>query len=89
MPTTGTLSLYVNEDKVGEGTIQTQPGKFALSGEGLNIGRDGADPDTQPDYPGTRPWALTGGTINEVVIDVSGDPFIDLEKEAAGAFMRD
>ena len=88
MPTTGTLSLYVNEEKVGEGTIQTQPGKFALSGEGLNIGRDGADPVTQ-DYPGTRPWALTGGTINEVVIDVSGDPFIDLEKEAAGAFMRD
>ena len=43
MPTTGTLSLYVNEEKVGEGSIQTQPGKFALAGEGLNIGRDGAD----------------------------------------------
>ena len=57
-------------------------------GEGLNIGRDGADPVTQ-DYPGARPWAFSGGTIPEVVIDVSGDPFIDLEKEAAGAFMRD
>ena len=88
MPASGTLSLYLNEEKVGEGSIQTQPGKFALSGEGLNIGRDGADPVTQ-DYPGERPWALAGGTIHEVVVDVSGDPFIDIEKEAVGAFMRD
>jgi hypothetical protein len=88
MPASGTLSLYLNEEKVGEGSIQTQPGKFALSGEGLNIGRDGADPVTQ-DYPGERPWALAGGAIHEVVVDVSGDPFIDIEKEAVGAFMRD
>jgi hypothetical protein len=88
MPTTGSLSLYVNEEKVGEETIQTQPGKFALAGEGLNIGRDGADPVTQ-DYPGRLPWAFSGGTIKQVVVDVSGEPFIDLEKEAVGAFMRD
>ena len=87
-PTSGTLTLYVNDEKVGEGSIRTQPGKFALSGEGLNIGRDGADPVTQ-DYSGARPWAFSGGTIHEVVVDVSGDPFIDVEKEAAGAFMRD
>ena len=88
MPTSGTLSLYVGDEKVGEERIQTQPGKFALSGEGLNIGRDGADPVTQ-DYPGRQPWAFTGGTIEQVVVDVSGDPFIDVEKEAVGAFMRD
>jgi arylsulfatase A-like enzyme len=88
MPTTGTLSLYINDDKVAQNTIRTQPGKFALAGEGLNIGRDGADPVTQG-YPGQRPWALTGATIKEVIVDVSGEPFIDLEKEAVGAFMRD
>jgi len=88
MPTTGTLSLFVGDERVAGATIQTQPGKFALAGEGLNIGRDGADPVTQ-DYPGPRPWAFTGGTIREVVVDVSGTPFVDLEKEAAGAFMRD
>jgi hypothetical protein len=88
MPTTGTLSLYINDEKVGEQQIQTQPGKFALSGEGLNIGRDGADPVTQ-DYPGQRPWPLSGATIKQVIVDVSGEPFIDLEKEAVGAFMRD
>jgi hypothetical protein len=88
LPATGTLSLYVNDEKVGEETIRTQPGKFALSGEGLNIGRDGADPVTQ-DYPGQRPWPFTGGTIKQVIVDVSGTPFVDLEKEAVGAFMRD
>jgi arylsulfatase len=88
MPTTGTLSLYVNDEKVGEATIQTQPGKFALSGEGLNIGRDGADPVTQ-DYPGRRPWSLNGASIKQVLVDVSGEPYVDLEKEAVGAFMRD
>jgi arylsulfatase len=87
-PTSGTLSLYVGEEKVAEQTIRTQPGKFALAGEGLNIGRDGADPVTQ-DYPGRRPWPLTGATIREVLVDVSGEPYVDLEKEAVGAFMRD
>jgi arylsulfatase len=87
-PTSGTLSLYIDKEKVAEQTIRTQPGKFALAGEGLNIGRDGADPVTQ-DYPGRRPWPLTGATIREVLVDVSGEPYVDLEKEAVGAFMRD
>src|SRR5215212_9792070 len=30
MPTTGTLSLYINDEKVGEGKIMTQPGNFSL-----------------------------------------------------------
>lgn len=72
----------------GEETIQTHSGKSALSGEGLNVGRDGPDPVTQ-DYPGQRPWGLSGATIKEVVVNVSGEPFVDLEKEAIGAFKRD
>ncbi|HEY7045023.1 MAG TPA: arylsulfatase, partial [Nocardioidaceae bacterium] len=59
MPTTGTLSLYINKEKVGEAKIKTQPGKFSLAGEGLNIGRDGGEPVTT-DYPGDAPWAFTG-----------------------------
>ena len=47
MPTTGTLSLYVNDDKVGEGQIMTQPGNFSLVGEGLNIGKDAGEPVTR------------------------------------------
>ena len=35
------------------------------------------------------PFDFTGGEIDKVVIDVSGDPFIDHEKEAVAWLMRD
>jgi arylsulfatase len=87
-PTEGLLSLYINEEKVGEAKIKTQPGKFSLAGEGLNIGLDRAEPVTG-DYPGDSPWAFAGGTIHKVTVDVAGDPWADLEKEAEAAFRRD
>jgi hypothetical protein len=34
------------------------------------------------DYPGEMPWRFTGGTIKRVAVDVSGEPYIDLEREA-------
>ncbi|MGH9250885.1 MAG: arylsulfatase, partial [Acidimicrobiales bacterium] len=88
MPTTGTLSLYVNDEKVGEGRIMTQPGNFSLVGEGLNVGKDPAEPVTD-DYPGARPYAFTGGTISQAIVDVSGEQFIDLEKEAIAMMSRE
>ncbi len=88
MPTEGTLTLHMREEAVGEGRIKTQPGKFSLAGEGLNIGKEGAEPVTD-DYPGQRPWAFGGGTIHKAVIDVSGKPFVDLAQEARMAFARD
>ena len=51
------------------------------------VGRSGAEPVTD-DYPGERPWPFTGGTVKRVVIDVSGQPFVDLAREAAAAFAR-
>ena len=88
MPTEGTLSLYINEDKVGESTIKTQPAKFSLAGEGLNVGKDGGEAVTD-DYPGISPWAFVGGTIRQAVVDVAGDPWVDLEKDVIAAFARD
>ena len=88
LPTTGTLSLYIGDEKVGEGQIMTQPGYFSLVGEGLNVGRDPAEPITD-DYPGTSPYAFTGGTIKQAIVDVSGEPFIDLEKEAIAMMARE
>ena len=79
MPTTGTLSLYIGDEKVGEGQITTQPGNFSLVGEGLNVGKDPGEPVTD-DYPGSRPYAFAGGTIRQAVVDVSGEPFVDLEQ---------
>jgi arylsulfatase A-like enzyme len=84
----GTLSLYHGDEKVGEGRIKTQPGKFSLAGDGLCVGRDSSDPVTD-DYPGTAPWAFTGGTIDRVAIDVSGEPFVDLEREAVAMMSRE
>jgi arylsulfatase len=88
MPAEGTLTLHIGTDEVGSGRIRTQPGKFSIAGEGLNIGRDGGEPVTD-DYPGDSPWAFAGGTIARAVIDVGGEPFVDLAMEARAAFARD
>ncbi len=88
MPTEGTLTLHFGEEKVGEGRIKTQPGKFSLAGEGLNVGREGGEAVTD-DYPGDAPWAFVGGRIKKVIVDVSGQPFVDLANEARMALARD
>jgi arylsulfatase len=84
----GILSLYIGDRKVGEGRIKTQPGKFAIAGEGLTIGRDGGEPVTG-DYPGEEPWSFHGGKIKRVAVDVSGEPYADLEREAAAMLARE
>jgi arylsulfatase len=84
----GTLSLWYGDQKVGEGTIKTQPGKFMIAGEGLCVGRDGGSGVTA-DYPGTEPFRFTGGTIRRVAVDVSGEPYLDLEREAQAMLMRE
>jgi arylsulfatase A-like enzyme len=88
MPAQGTLTLHIGDETVGEGKIKTQPGKFSLAGEGLNVGKDGGEPVTD-DYPGSSPWAFAGGKIAKAVVDVSGEPFVDLAEEARMAFARD
>src|SRR6266704_57359 len=50
---TGILSIYHGDKKVGEGRIKTQPGMFS------------------------------------VAVDVSGDPYVDLEREAAAMLARE
>jgi arylsulfatase A-like enzyme len=88
MPTTGTLSLFINDEKVGEGEIMTQPGNFSLVGEGLNVGKDPGEPVTD-DYSGAHPYAFTGGTIKEAIVDVSGEHYVDLELEALAMMKRE
>jgi arylsulfatase len=85
---TGTLSLYHGDKKVGAGRIKTQPGMFSLAGEGLCIGRDSGEPVTD-DYPNGSAHHFTGGTIKRVAVDVSGDPYIDLEREAQAMLARE
>jgi arylsulfatase len=85
---TGMLSLYYGDKKVGEGRIKTQPGAFSLGGEGLCVGRDGGAPVTD-DYPGEHPYRFTGGVIKQVRINVTGEPYLNLEREAQAMLMRE
>jgi arylsulfatase len=83
---TGTVRLYVDQDVVAEGPMKTQPGYFSLCGEGLCVGRDSGDAVSR-EYQ--APFAFSGGEVAEVRINVSGEAYADLEREAWGAFARD
>jgi len=84
---TGILSIYHADEKVGEERIKTQPGTFGLTGSGLTVGR--STTAITDDYPGVRPWRFTGGTLKFVAVDVSGEPYVDLEREAEAMLMRE
>ena len=88
MPTHGTLTLYVDDKAVGSAQIRTQPGNFSLVGEGLCVGRDSGEP-VAAEYADERPFRFTGGVIKQVIVDVSGEPYVNLEHEAQMAMMRD
>jgi hypothetical protein len=49
------------------------------------VGRSGPERITD-DYAGDAPWAFVGSTIKRVLIDVSGESFMDLAQEARAAF---
>jgi arylsulfatase A-like enzyme len=88
MRTSGTATLFINEQAVATQDIETQLGAFSVCGEGFMVGRCAGAPVT-PDYRGIHPWAFTGGTIEKVVVDMSGEHYVDLEMEAAAAMKRD
>jgi hypothetical protein len=55
---------------------------------GLCVGRDSREPVTD-DYARPHPHVLTGRTINRVAVDVSGEPYVDLEREAVAMMPRE
>jgi hypothetical protein len=81
--TEGTLTLYVDDEQVGQGPIVTQPGYFCLTGDGICVGRDSASAVT-PEYQ--APFPFTGGTIDKVVVDVSGDGYANHEEKVRAWF---
>ena len=83
---TGTAKLYVDDQVVAQGPMRAQVGKFTLSGDGLCVGFDSADPVSRSYPPG---FPFTGGRILGVGVDVGEDQYLDLEREAAAAFARD
>ena len=84
--TEGTLTLYVDDHQVGQGPLITQPGYFCLTGDGICVGRDSASAVT-PEYD--APFAFTGGSIDRVVVDLSGDGYADHETKVRAWFSID
>ena len=82
----GATTLYVDGQAVDTGPMRAQMGRFTLAGDGLCVGYDSGD-NVCGDY--RNPGTFTGGSIQGVVIDVSEEPFIDLQREAAAALARD
>jgi arylsulfatase len=82
----GSVKLSVNAKVVAEATLTTQPGSFGLSGSALTIGRSGDDPVVSAITP---PASFTGGKIERVVVNISGEHVADLEREAAAALARE
>ncbi|GFJ93589.1 hypothetical protein Prum_072310 [Phytohabitans rumicis] len=85
---TGILTLYHGDRKVGAARIKTQPGTYSIAGEGLCVGRDSGEAVTS-DYAGDHDHRFTGGTIRRVAVDVSGEPYADLEREAQALLVRE
>ena len=82
----GTLTLFVDQTQIGQGALKTQPGKFGLGGAGLSVGHataPAADPGVQAPFP------FTGGRLEAIVVDVSGDGYLDHEAEVRSYLSRD
>jgi len=82
----GTLTLYIDDQQVGQGDIVTQPGYFCVTGDGISVGKDSASAVT-PEY--VAPFPFTGGKIDKVVMDLSGDHYVDHEAQVRGWLLKD
>jgi arylsulfatase A-like enzyme len=87
MSALGTLTLYIDTDAVGSAQVRTQPGQFGLGG-GLVVGRNPGSP-VSPVYAGDHGFPFRGGTIERVVVDVSGEEFVDHRAAVLGWLLRD
>ncbi|MEX7472115.1 sulfatase-like hydrolase/transferase [Mycobacterium adipatum] len=83
----GQVSLYVDDAVVGaRGEVRAHPGSFGIAGAGLKVG---SNPGQAVCGAYRSPFPFTGGSIAQAVVDVSGVPYLDVERELARAFARD
>ncbi|MBV8346745.1 MAG: arylsulfatase, partial [Mycolicibacterium sp.] len=83
----GEATLYIDDVAAGAlANVKAHPGTFGLAGASLSVGRNSGSAVSRA-YK--APFAFTGGTIAQVVVDVSGEPYENLEKELALAFAKD
>ena len=83
----GDVTLYVDGAAVATlAGVKAHPLMFGLAGGGVDVGRNLGQPVSAA-Y--AAPFAFTGGRIAKAVVDVSGAPYIDLERQLAAAFAKD
>ena len=83
----GEVALHIDGTVVAtKAGVRTHPGTFGLSGGGLKVGSNTGQAVCSS-Y--TAPFGFTGGTIAKVVVDISGAPYRDVEREIAQAFAKD
>ncbi len=83
----GDVTLYIDGDAVASvPNVKAHPGTFGLAGATISIGRNSGSAVSSTFK---APYAFTGGTIAQVNVDLSGAPYVDVEKELALAFSKD
>jgi arylsulfatase A-like enzyme len=83
----GEATLFIDETAVASlPDMTTQPGTFGLAGATTMVGRNTGS-EVSRRYK--APFRFIGGAIAQVTVDISGKPYVDLEKELALAFSRD
>lgn len=83
----GEATLFIDEEAVGtRQNMKVHPGTFGLAGASLSIGRNSG---SAVSASFKAPYAFSGGTITQVVVDISGQPYENLENELALAFAKD
>ena len=81
------MSLYVDDAVVGTRSgVRAHPGSFGLAGAGIKVG---SNPGQAVCSAYRAPFPFTGGTIAKAVVDISGAPYRDGERELARAFAKD
>ena len=83
----GDATLYIDNAAVASlPGVKAHPGTFGLAGASVSIGRNSGSAVSSV-YK--APFAFTGGSIAQVVVDLSGAPYENLESELALAFSKD
>ncbi|QCQ90375.1 arylsulfatase [Rhodococcus sp. SGAir0479] len=83
----GDVTLHIDDRNVGaRGGVRIQPAMFSGVGQGIRVGRDTGQSVSRL-Y--SVPFRFRGGTVLDVTADVSGVPYLDLEREIARAFAHD
>ena len=83
----GDATLYIDGTAVATlDGVKAHPFLFGIAGGGVSVGRNLGQP-VSTSYE--APFEFTGGTIKQVVADVSGAPYGDAEKHLEVAFGKD